>query len=222
MATSGTTNFNLDIDDVVEEAFERCGMRVTTGYQLQSARRSLDIMFLDWANRGLNLWTIERFTTTLTSGVEYVDLPTNVVNVLEAVIRDSTQSPAIDISIERVSRADYLNVPNKTTDTARPSQFYVERTNVPRVYFYPCPNANYQFIHYRITRIDDAGAYSNQADINFRFLPCMVAGLAFYLSVKFAPEKAQALKAMYEEEFYRAASEDRDTASTYFLPDVGP
>lgn len=221
MATSGTTDFNLDIDDIVEEAFERCGMRVTTGYQLQSARRSLDIMFLDWANRGLNLWTIERFTTTLTSGVEYVDLPQATVNVLEAVIRDITQSPAIDISIDRISRAEYLNLPNKTTDTARPAQFYVERTNTPRVYFYPCPNANYQFIHYRITRIDDAGSYGNQADVNFRFLPCLVAGLAFYLAIKFAPEKAQPLKAMYEEEFYRAASEDRDTASTFFLPDVG-
>jgi hypothetical protein len=221
MATSGTTAFNLDIDEIVEEAFERCGMRVTTGYQLSSARRSLNILFLEWANRGLNLWTIERFTTTLTSGVEYVDLPTNVVNVLEAVIRDITQSPAIDISIERISRADYLNLPNKTTDTARPSQFYVERTNTPRVYFYPSPNANYQFIHYRITRIEDAGNYENEADVNFRFLPCMVAGLAFHLSIKFAPEKAQYLKAMYEEEFSRAASEDRDTASTYFLPDVG-
>lgn len=221
MATSGTTNFNLDIDDLVEEAFERCGMRVTTGYQLSSARRSLNILFLEWANRGLNLWTIERFTTTLTSGVEYVDLPTNVVNVIEAVIRDTTQSPAIDISIERISRADYLNVPNKTTSSARPSQFYVERTNIPRVYFYPSPNANYEFIHYRITRIEDAGNYENETDINFRFLPCMVAGLAFHLSIKFAPEKAQVLKAMYEEEFFRAASEDRDTASTYFLPDVG-
>jgi len=221
MATSGTTTFNLDIDDIVEEAFERCGMRVTTGYQLSSARRSLNLLFLEWANRGLNLWTIERFTTTLTSGTEYVDLPVNTVNVLEAVIRDVTQSPSIDISIERISRADYLNLPNKTTDTARPSQFYVERTVTPRVYFYPCPNANYQFIHYRITRIEDAGSYGNEADVNFRFLPCLIAGLAFHLSVKFAPEKAQVLKAMYEEEFYRAAAEDRDTASTYFLPDVG-
>lgn len=221
MATSGTTSFNLNIDEIVEEAFERCGMRVTTGYQLSSARRSLNLMFLDWANRGLNLWTIERFTTTLTSGTEYIDLPASTVNVMEAVIRDTTQSPAIDISIERISRADYLNLPNKTTDTARPSQFYVERTTTPRVYFYPCPNAAYQFIHYRITRIEDAGDYGNQADVNFRFLPCMIAGLAYHLSVKFAPEKAQALKMMYEEEFFRAAAEDRDTASTYFLPDVG-
>jgi len=221
MATSGTTSFNLDIDDIVEEAFERCGMRVTTGYQLSSARRSLNLLFLEWANRGLNLWTIERFSTTLTSGTEYVDLPTNVVNVLEAVIRDTTQSPSIDISLERISRADYLNTPNKTTETARPSQFYVERTNTPRVYFYPCPNANYQFIHYRITRMDDAGDYTNEADVNFRFLPCLISGLAFHLSVKFAPEKTAVLKAMYEEEFFRAASEDRDTASTFFLPDVG-
>ncbi len=221
MATSGTTSFDLDIDDIIEEAFERCGMRPTSGYELTSARRSLNLMFLDWANRGLNLWTIERFTTTLTANTEYVDLPTNVVNVLEAVIRDTTQSPSVDISIDRISRAEYLNLPNKTTGTARPAQFYVERTNTPRVYFYPCPDAAYQFVHYRITRIDDAGDYDNQADVNFRFLPCLVAGLAFHLSLKFAPDRAQGLKALYEEEFARAASEDRDTASTFFVPELG-
>ena len=218
MATSGTTSFNLAVDEIVEEAFERCGMRVTTGYQLSSARRSLDLLFLDWANRGLNLWTIEQATTTLVPNQTYVELPTNVVNVLEGVIRDSSSQ---DISIDRISRAEYLNVPNKSTSTARPSQFYVERTNTPRVYFYPCPDQAYNFVHYRINRIEDAGAYGNNADVNFRFLPCLIAGLAYSLSVKFAPERAQALKAMYEEEFFRAASEDRDTASVRFLPQVG-
>lgn len=221
MATSNTYDFNLAIDELVEEAFERCGMRVTTGYQLSSARRSLNILFLDWANRGLNLWTIERASTVLVPGQPYIDLDDNVVNVLEAVIRDNTQSPSTDISIDRISRAEYLNVPDKTT-TARPAQFYVERTNVPRVYLYPAPDATYTFLHYRIKRIQDAGAYTNDLDVNFRFLPCLAGGLAYYLAVKFAPERAMSLKAMYEEEFARAAAEDRDTASVMFLPQVGP
>lgn len=219
MATSSTYDFNLAIDELIEEAFERCGMRVTTGYQLSSARRSLNLMFTDWANRGLNLWTIEQFSTTLVSGQPYIDLPENVVNVLEAVIRDNTQSPATDISIDRISRAEYLNVPDKTT-TARPAQFYVERTVVPRVYFYPAPNATYTFLHYRIKRIQDAGAYTNETDINFRFLPCLAGGLSYYLAIKFAPDRAQALKAIYEEEFARAAAEDRDSASIRFLPQL--
>ena len=219
MTTSNTYDFDLAIDEIVEEAFERCGMRVTTGYQLSSARRSLNLMFLDWANRGLNLWTIERFSTVLVPGQPYIDLPENVVNVLEAVIRDNTQSPSTDISIDRISRAEYLDVPDKTT-TARPAQFYVERTNTPRVYFYPAPNAAYIFFHYRIKRIQDAGEYTNTTDVNFRFLPCLVGGLAYHLSVKFAPERAQALKALYEEEFSRAAAEDRDSASVRFVPQL--
>lgn len=219
MTTSNTYDFDLAIDELVEEAFERCGMRVTTGYQLSSARRSLNLMFLDWANRGLNLWTIERFSTVLIPGQPYIDLPENVVNVLEAVIRDNTQSPSTDISIDRISRAEYLDVPDKTT-TARPAQFYVERTNVPRVYFYPAPNATYTFLHYRIKRIQDAGDFTNDADVNFRFLPCLVGGLSYYLAIKFAPERAQALKAVYEEEFARAAAEDRDSASVRFVPQL--
>lgn len=219
MATSNTYDFDLAIDELVEEAFERCGMRVTTGYQLSSARRSLNLMFLDWANRGLNLWTIERVFTPLIPGQNYIDLDDNVVNVLEAVIRDNTQSPSTDISIDRISRAEYLDVPDKTT-TARPAQFYVERTNTPRVYFYPAPDIGYTFFHYRIKRIQDAGDYTNTADVNFRFLPCLAAGLAYHLSLKFAPERSQGLKMLYEEEFARAAAEDRDSASVRFVPQL--
>jgi hypothetical protein len=219
MTTSNTYDFDLKIDELIEEAFERCGMRVTTGYQLSSARRSLDLLFLDWANRGLNLWTIERFSTTLVSGQEYIDLPANTVNVLEAVIRDNTQSPSTDIVIDRISRAQYLDVPDKST-TARPAQFYVERRDTPRVYFYPAPNANYIFLHYRIVRIQDAGSYGNTADVNFRFLPCLASGLAYHLSLKFAPERAAPLKALYDEDFARAAAEDRDSASVRFVPQL--
>ena len=220
MATSGTTDFNLSIDDLVEEAFERCGMRATSGYQLNSARRSLNLLFLDWANRGLNLWTIEQATYTLTQGVKEITLPTDTVNVLEAIIRQNSQGINSDVYIERISREDYLNVPNKTSE-ARPAQFYVQRANPTKVFFYPAADQTYTFVYYRIRRIQDAGGYTNTADINFRFLPCLASGLAYQLSLKFAPDRTAALKAIYEEDFNRAAMEDRDTASVQFVPDMG-
>jgi hypothetical protein len=217
MATSGTATFDLNIEELVEEAFERCGMRVTTGYQLSSARRSLNLLFLDWANRGLNLWTIEQATYSLTTGSPSFALPVTTINVISAVIRDPSVSPSADITIDRISREEYLNVPDKTT-RARPAQYYVERSNTPTVYLYPAPDKTYTFVYYKIRRIQDAGAYTNTADVNFRFLPCMVSGLAYYLSIKFAPERAAALKAIYDEDFARAAAEDRDTASVQFVP----
>ena len=220
MTTSGTTTFDLDIDDLVEEAFERCGMRMTSGYQLNSARRSLNLVFLDWANRGLNLWTIEQQTYPLTVGTAEVTLDPDTVNVLSAVIRDTSQGQQTDITIDRISREEYLNVPDKTTQ-ARPAQYYVQRANVFKVFFYPAADQAYTFVYYRIRRIQDAGNYTNTADVNFRFLPCLASGLAYYLALKFAPERVAALKAMYEEDFQRAALEDRDTASVSFVPDLG-
>jgi hypothetical protein len=219
MTTSGTTTFDLSIDDAVEEAFERCGMRMTSGYQLASARRSLNLLFLDWANRGLNLWTIEQQTYALTGDAE-ITLDSDTVNVLSAVIRDNSQSPSVDITIDRISREEYLNIPDKQTG-ARPAQYYVQRANVFKVFLYPRPNGPYTLVYYRIRRIQDAGDYTNTADVNFRFLPCLVSGLAYYLALKFAPERVAALKAFYEEDFQRAALEDRDTASVSFVPDFG-
>lgn len=220
MATSGTTIFDLNIDDIVEEAFERCGMRPTSGYQLSSARRSLNLVFLDWANRGLNLWTIEQKTASLTQGTADVTLDSDTVNVLSAVIRDSSSGTNQDITIERISREEYLNVPDKSTQ-ARPAQYYVQRANTFKVFLYPAADQAYTLVYYRIRRIQDAGAYTNTADVNFRFLPCLVSGLAYYLALKFAPERVTALKAFYEEDFQRAALEDRDTASVSFVPELG-
>lgn len=220
MTTSGTTSFDLNIDDLIEEAFERLGMRMTSGNQLKTARRSLNLLFLDWANRGLNLWTIEQATLSVTQGDNALALPLDTVNVLSAVIRDASTSPATDITIDRISREEYLNVPNKTTQ-ARPAQFYVERTSTPKVFFYPAADRDYTFVYYRIRRIQDAGDYTNTTDLNFRFLPCLVAGLSYYLSLKFAPDRVGGLKQIYEEEFKRAADEDRDTASVFILPHVG-
>ena len=206
MATSGTTDFNLSIDDLVEEAFERCGMQMTAGYQLNSARRSLNLLFLDWANRGLNLWTIEQATKALVQGDSVVDLPTDTVNVLTAVIRQTTNGQQQDISIERIGREEYLNVPNKLTQ-ARPSQIYIERTSVPKAYLYPAADKAYTLVYYRIRRMDDAGT--------------LASGLAYMLSLKYSPDRTAALQQMYEQDFTRAAQEDRDTASTRILPDVG-
>jgi hypothetical protein len=219
MATSGTTTFDLAIDDIVEEAFERCGMRMQSGYQLSSARRSLNLLFLDWANRGLNLWTIEEQIFPLTGTAE-ITLATDTVNVISAVIRDYSQSPSVDISIDRISREEYLNIPDKQTG-ARPAQYYVQRANPTKVFLYPRPNGPYSLVYYRIRRIQDAGDYTNTADVNFRFLPCLVSGLAYYLAIKFAADRAGALKQIYEEDFARAAAEDRDTASVFFVPQLG-
>jgi hypothetical protein len=223
MTTSGTTTFNLSIDEIIAEAFERCGMQITNGNQLKSARRSLNLIFMEWASRGLNLWTIEEEVLPLTSGSPEWNLPTDTVDVLSAVIRDLSQGTSIDISIERISRAEYLDVPNKTV-LARPSQYYVQRTIQPKVFLYPAPGGGggpYEFRYYRIRRIEDAGDYTNTADVDFRFLPCLIAGLAYQLALKYAADRVVALKQLYEEEFARAAAEDRDRASVYFVPEVG-
>ena len=222
MTTSGTTTFNLNIDEIIDEAFERCGMQITTGNQLKSARRSLNLIFLEWASRGLNLWTIEEEVLLLSNTSPEYNLPTDTVDILSAVIRDYSQGTAIDISIERISRAEYLDVPNKTV-LARPSQYYVQRTIQPKVFLYPAPGAGgpYELRYYRIRRIEDAGDYTNTPDVDFRFLPCLIAGLSYQLSLKYASDRTVGLKQLYEEEFARAASEDRDRASVYFVPQVG-
>ena len=220
MATSNTTDFNLSIDDLIEEAFERCGMRMTAGYQLSSARRSLNLLFLDWASRGLNLWTIEESTEPLVVGSREIELPTDTINVLSSVIRMTNGGQQQDIALDRISREEYLNLPNKLTQ-ARPSQIYVERSGVTTVYLYPASDASYTLVYYRIRRIQDAGEYSNTPDVNFRFLPSLASGLAYMLSMKYAPDRMGALKQLYEEDFQRAALEDRDTASVHFVPDFG-
>jgi hypothetical protein len=222
MATSGTTTFNLSIDEIIAEAFERCGMQVTNGNQLKSARRSLNLMFLEWASRGLNLWTIEEEVLPLVTSSPELNLPLDTVDILTAVIRDYSQGTVTDISIDRISRAEYLDVPNKTT-TARPAQYYVQRTKQPKVFLYPAPGSGgpYELRYYRIRRIEDAGSYTNETDVDFRFLPCLVAGLAYQLSLKYAAERTSGLKQIYEEEFARAASEDRDRASSFFIPQIG-
>jgi hypothetical protein len=222
MATSGTSSFNPDFIELIEEAFERCGIESRTGYDLRTARRSLNLMFADWASRGLNLWTIEQRSLVLASGLSQYALPSDTVNVLSAVIRTGSGSTQQDVTIDRISQAEYLHLPNKNA-TGRPAQIYVERSAAPKAFLYPSPDAAQSYIlqYYAIRRMQDVGDMDNTADVSFRFLPCLAAGLAYYLALKKAPDRVQMLKSLYEEEFQRAAYADRDTASLFIIPAVG-
>jgi len=219
MTTSGVANFDLQFDDLIAEAYERCGLEVRAGYDMKTALRSLNLIFAEWANRGLNLWTIEQRTQVLSTGVASYELPSDTVNALSAVIRTGSGSTQQDITIDRISRAEYLHLPNKNTQS-RPAQYYVQRSVPTTLYLYPTPDSTttYTFVYYAIRRIDNADTYLNTADIVFRFLPCLVAALAYYLALKKAPERVMMLKQFYEEEFARAAMEDRDTASVFLIP----
>lgn len=214
MTTSGSRDFNLDVAELIEEAYERCGLEVRTGYDAKTARRSLNLMFADWANRGLNLWTVTQATTTLTQGTSTYTLAADVVDILEMVLRrDGT-----DYEVERISRGEYLTFPNKT-DQGRPSQFYFNRQIDPVITLWQTPeNSTDQLVYYYVRRIEDADTLQNTTAVPFRFYPCMVAGLAYYLAMKKAPERIQILKAVYEEEFMRAAEEDEDRVPLKLQP----
>ena len=287
MATSSSTDFDLDVADYIEEAFERCGLEVRTGYDLKTAKRSLNLLLAEWANRGLNQWTIKQTsitvasgirvypggtltmtvgasaafsvgetitgsvsaatcsitsipsatsfaitipvglfttadtltggssgaTTTLTAAVDFSDVQ-STIDALSMVVRRGNT----DYSVPRVSRDDYLTIPNKTT-TGRVDQFFLNRLITPELKLWPVPDNNTDIIIFnRLTRIQDADTYTNTFEVPFRFYPCLAAGLAYYLSLKRAPDRTQMLKMLYEEEFDRAAVEDRDRASFTIQP----
>lgn len=233
MTTTATTAFNLDLNDLIEEAFERCGSELRTGYDFRTARRSLNLLTIEWANRGINLWTIEQGQITLTTGVGVYDLPVDTIDLLDHVIR--TQEGTIqqtDININRISESTYSTIPNKLTQ-GKPIQVWINRQSgattpsgikYPQINVWPTPNApdgQYIFVYWRLRRLQDAGDGVNTQDIPFRFLPCMVAGLAYYLSLKIPgvdPNRSMALKADYEQQFQLAAEEDREKASIRFVP----
>lgn len=217
MATSGSRDFDIDVAEIIEEAYERCGLEVRTGYDTKTARRSLNLMFADWANRGLNRWTIEQSTLSLTSGTATYTLPTDTIDILSAVIRTGTGTSQSDTQITRISRDTYINIPSKNTE-AQPSQWYVDRQVVPKIRVWPTPNTTYTLVYDRLTRIEDADSSINTLDVPFRFYPCLAAGLAYYLAMKKAPDRIQILKAVYEEEFNRAAFEDVDRANLSLVP----
>tara|TARA_Y100001938_G_C8028866_1_gene399513 strand:- start:113 stop:1015 length:903 start_codon:yes stop_codon:yes gene_type:complete len=292
MTTSSSKDFELDVADYIEEAFERCGLEVRTGYDLKTARRSLNILFADWANRGLNRWTISQETLSLANGIsEYplgtltlsvassasfsvgetitggtssatasvtsipsstslaITIPSGTftssetitggtssasttssgivgfsdvissIDILSAVVRQNDgTSTQTDTSITRVSRDTFLSISNKRS-TSTPSQFYVDRQIIPKIRLWPTPNSSsLKLVFDRLTRIEDADADVNTVDVPFRFYPCLTAGLAYYISMKKTPDRVKLLKAVYEEEFERAAAEDRDRSSLSLTP----
>jgi hypothetical protein len=224
MATSGTTAFNMDFTEIAEEAWERAGREMRSGYDLRTARRSMNLMTIEWQNRGINLWTIDEGTVSLVSGTAQYTLPADTVDLLEQVIRTGSGSTQQDLTINRISVSTYASIPNKTT-TGRPIQFWIERlVDAPKINVWPVPDSNnYTFKYWRMRRIEDAGRGIETADMPFRFLPCLVAGLAYNIALK-TPELQQRipiLKAMYEEEFERAASEDRVKTNARFVPRIG-
>ena len=293
MATSGSTNFELDVADYIEEAFERCGLEARTGYDLKTARRSLNLVFADWANRGLNRWTIRTtsislaegvgiypagiltlsvtssasFTagetitggtsgatasvtslpsatslaitvpsgtfgssetitggtsgtsTTTTASVDFSDVNATI-DLLSAVIRtDAGTTNQSDITLGRVSRDQYLTTPSKL-EQAEPSQYYVNRLITPLLELWPVPDNTqaYTVVFDRLYRMEDVDSQVNTVEVPFRFYPCLSAGLAYYLALKRAPNRVGLLKQVYEEEFDRAATEDRDRANLSLTP----
>ena len=223
MATSGTTTFNPDLSEIVEEAFERCGGELRTGYDLRTARRSMNLMFTDWANRGVNMWTMEQGQQILTPGMATYNLPADTVDLLDHVIRTGAGSASTqaDLTITRISEPTYSSIPNKLQQ-ARPIQVWIERLNTPRFTVWPVPDNSqtYTFVYWRLRRIQDAGDGVNTMDMPFRFYNAMVAGLSYYLAMKVpgALERLQILKAQYDEAWQLAADEDREKAAVRFVP----
>lgn len=216
MATSGSKDFELDVNEYVEEAFERCGLVARTGYDLRTARRSLNLMLADWANRGINRWTITQTTQALTTGVGTYTLTATTIDILSAVVR----SNGTDYSLERLTRDDYINIPSKTQQS-RVSQFYLDRQIIPVLKLWPVPdNSSDVVIFDQMVRMDDADAQTNTLEVPFRFYPALAAGLAYYIAIKRAPDRIEILKALYEEELDRAMSEDRDRASFTIVPSL--
>lgn len=223
MATSGTTAFSLDLTELVEESFERCGAEVRSGYDLRTARRSLNLLLLEWANIGLNLWAIEQGTVALVAGTTTYALPADTIDLVDHVVRTGSGTTQSDITISRISSSTYASIPNKTA-TGKPIQMWVQRLIVPQVLVWPVPDASstYTLVYWRMRRLQDAGSGVNTMDVPFRFVPALVAGLAYYLSMKVptGAERMPALKQQYQESLQSAMDEDREKASVRFVPRV--
>jgi len=233
--TSETTEYNPQIDDIIEEAYERTGVMGTrTGYQLRSARRSLNIMFQEWGNRGVHLWKVKLAKIPLVEGqAEYnfaadsTNFPQDIDSVLEAYYRNnSTPTAPVDVALTKIDRSTYSQTPNKLAK-GTPSQYYVERKINPSIFLYTTPSSsvsstttpsNFQFCFYYLAKIQDAGSYNFTSDVVNRFYPCMMSGLAYYLSQKYSPDRSQELERRYESELLRALDADNQGTSTFISP----
>lgn len=224
MTTTGTTLFNLEFTELAEEAWERAGREMRSGYDLRTARRSMNLLTIEFANRGINMWTIEPGTITLTPGVSTYPLPADTIDIIEHVIRTDAGNPSLqsDLTISRISVSTYSSIPAKLTQ-GRPIQIFVRRLrDAPEIVLWPVPDSStvYTLAYYRLRRIQDAGSGVQTQDAPFRFLPAIAAGLAYHIAVK-TPElmdRVPMLKQIYDEQFDLAASEDREKASVRFVP----
>ena len=225
MAVSGSKDFELDVADYVEEAFERCGLELRTGYDLKTATRSLNLMLAEWANRGLNQWTVAQKPIPMVADTTVYDVdstnPTATIDVLDVFIRETIGGTATDVPLSRMSRAEYSHVATKTS-TGKPNQFYVNKLLSPTITVWPAPDKSSTYTVYvnALSRMDDADAGANTMQVPFRFYPCLAAGLAYYIALKKAPDRVQMLKSLYEEEFTRALSQDEERASFRVSPDL--
>ena len=228
MATSGTTTFNLAIDEIVEEGYERCGIRTNSGYDLKSGRRTLNLLLQDWNNRGINLWKIKLIAQLLTAGTSKYSAEAGTSDVMEAYISNNATlvnntTDSSDVSLTKIDRSAYAALAGKGTQS-QPSQYFIDRQGVdpsaPQIYLYPNPDAStYTYLkYYAIKRVEDAGAYTDDPDAPNRFLPSLCAGLAFQLAMKRAPDRIQALKLLYEDSMQRALTEDGTRTSAYISP----
>ena len=223
MTTSGTTAFDMDFTEIAEEAWERAGREMRSGYDLRTARRSMNLMTIEWQNRGINMWTIDEGTLALTEGTSEYTLPADTIDLLEQQIRTGSGNVATqsDLTISRISVSTYASIPNKLTQ-GRPIQVYIERLrDAPKINVWPVPDNNdYVFYYWRMRRIEDAGSGIQTSDMNFRFFPCLVAGLAYYIAMKIPELMARVpmLQEAYEEQFALAAGEDREKASLRLVP----
>ena len=228
MAVTGTTDFNLEFTEIAEEAWERAGREMRSGYDLRTARRSMNLMTIEWQNRGLNMWTFDEGSINLVQGTATYDLPADTIDLLEQVIRtgQGNVSTQADLTITRISVSTYATIPNKLTQ-ARPIQVWVQRLrDNPKITVWPVPDQGtlaqpyYIFKYWRMRRIDDAGSGVQTPDVQFRFLPALTAGLAYHIAMK-VPElmdRVPMLKAAYDEAFALAAEEDREKAAIRFVP----
>ena len=224
---ANTANFDFSIDEIVEEAFERCGLQDRTGYQLKTARRSLNLLIAEWSNRGLNLWTIQKQEAALAANVislsganlygNTADDASQIVQITDVVIRDSQNN---EYSCSPISRSTYMNYTVKTSG-GRPTQYYFEKTINPTLFLYPAATETFTVVYYAMLRMKDSGDYTNNSEIPFSFLPCLTAGLAYYISMKYAPDRVGMLKQVYDEEFQRAADTNVENVSSHFVPRVG-
>jgi len=225
MTTSSSKNFEPDVAEYIEEAFERCGLEMRTGYDLKTANRSLNLMLAEWANRGLNQWTIAKKTVDMVSGTATYNIDstnsTAPIDVLDVFIRETTGTETTDISMTRLSRSEYSNIATKSS-TGRPNQFLIDKQLSPTITVWPTPDSSSNYtVHMNVlTRMDDADSATNTMEVPFRFYPCLTAGLAYYLSMKKAPQLTPQLKGIYDEEFNRAMAADEDRASFRIAPNL--